>query len=98
MCDKSRRQRYDEPRRCASSPQRRVDERPANPAVSIGERVDGLELGMRNRSLHQGGEILPVGKCDQIVHVGGDCFVRWWYVERAAWRVVAPADPVLNRT
>jgi hypothetical protein len=57
----------------------------ADAAVTVGEGVDRLELGVGDCGLDQGWQIVAVGKGQQVGHVIGHRGRRWRDVERSTW-------------
>jgi hypothetical protein len=78
-----------------SAPEHQLDERPAGPAVAIGKRVDGLELGVRDRGLGDRGQCLARAEGGQVFDQARYEFGRRRHEYRRAGVVVASPDPVL---
>ena len=55
--------------RDSAAPHDGVDQRSADAPVAVGERVDGLELGMCDRRLDEGWHVVAVGERDQVPRV-----------------------------
>lgn len=79
-----------------ASTQDRADQSAADAAVAVGERVDGLELGVRDRGLSEYGQICSIGEGEQIGHQFVDEFRRRWHVQGVDRGVIAAPDPVLH--
>ena len=73
-----------------------MHQRPAGATVAVGERVDGLELGVGDGGLGEGRVDVVVDVGDEVVEEPGD-LVGWRGDEAGATRVVGTAtDPVLD--
>jgi hypothetical protein len=72
-----------------------VDERSPRPAVAVEERVDRLELRVRQRGLHDRRVVIAVQVGHQIVEQRGHMLRRRRDKRRVAWVVGAATDPVL---
>ncbi len=75
--------------------QHRVYQRPAGTAVPVGERVDRLELGVRDRGLAQRRQIGPADEPRQVVHQSGDVTVVRRNEGGGVRAVGIPTDPHL---
>jgi hypothetical protein len=71
-----------------------VDQAPARPAVTAGERVDGLELGVGNRSLNNSGQGLIVVERAEIREQVRHTLWRRGNERCRTWIVLAAANPV----
>ena len=69
--------------------------RSAHATVAVGERVDRLELGVRDPGLDDRREIGSGGERAKIVEQRPNVLWRRRHVGRADRVVVVPADPVL---
>jgi len=72
-----------------------VDEGAACAAVAIGERMDGLELGVCDRRLSQWGVVVAVDVVEEIVEETVDVLGRGRDIACATGVVLAASDPVL---
>ena len=83
-------------RRQSPAAQDEMDEGASRPAVSIHERMDGLELCVRDRGLGDCGKLVGVAEGAQVVEEPRDVLGRRGNVRGRAGVVVAAADPVLG--
>jgi hypothetical protein len=67
-------------------------------AIPIVERVNRLELCMRQRRLHEGRQQIGVERLTQITQQWRHELGRRWYEVRATRGIVVAADPVLRIT
>lgn len=51
-----------------------MDEDPAGAAVAVGERMDGLELGVGDGRLHEGGHVRAPQVGEEVIHPGPQAF------------------------
>jgi len=65
------------------------------PPVSVGERVDGLELGMRESGLRENGDVVACDEGDQIVDGAWHPLVMGRHKFGAVGPMGATADPYL---
>jgi hypothetical protein len=56
-----------------------VDERPSYAAISIGEWVDGLELGMCKRRMRQDGKVIASHEFHEVIDGGRNASVLRWH-------------------
>ncbi len=83
---------------CDAAPaQDHVDEAASGAAVAVTEGVDGLELGVRDRGLRDGGQVVEVHERDEVVEQARHAIRRWRDERRVAWARASAADPVLLR-
>src|SRR5207245_9396614 len=73
-----------------------VEQFSSRSAVSVIERVDGLDLRMCDRSLHEGRKPFVVAKRAQVHEQSLDVLWRWRHEVRATRIVVVAADPALG--
>lgn len=73
-----------------------IDQRTTDTAVAVRERVDRLELRVRQRGRRHGREVGSVAERDEVMHVVADQLWRGWNVESIARRMVTSPDPVLH--
>jgi hypothetical protein len=72
-----------------------VEQRTSGPPVTVGERVDGLELGMNDRRLDQRRDVESTRESDQIRDPVLDAIVARWDECGLVGPVSRPADPHL---
>ena len=56
-----------------------MNEGTAGPAVAIGERMDGLKLGVSYRGLRHGWKCIVIAEAAQVVEKIAHVFRRWRY-------------------
>jgi hypothetical protein len=59
-----------------------VNQRTANAAVAIGERMDSLKLGVSDGCLRHGGKCVVIAEPAEVVEKIAHVFGRWWYERR----------------
>ena len=72
-----------------------MDECSSRSAVSVDERVDGLELRMSDGRLCDGGKVVGTGESAEVRDQLLDVLMRGWDERSRARVVAASADPVL---
>ena len=77
----------------AVATEHRADERPPGAAIAVGERVDRLELSVREQRFGEGVDVGSVGETDQVVDEGGDAFVVGGHETRTLWAGCGTTDP-----
>jgi len=76
--------------------QEQRNQQSANAAISIQERIDGFELLMHDRALHQIGHgIADVNEFFPVVQAFIHCIHRWRHIGRWRRRTALRTDPVL---
>nr|WP_236565373.1 MULTISPECIES: hypothetical protein [Nocardia] len=72
-----------------------MDQRATGSAVAVDERVDRLELRVRDGGLRDSGQIVAIAERDQVLHQLGYELRRWWNEGGRAGIEGAATDPVL---
>jgi hypothetical protein len=72
-----------------------VDQAPTCSPIPVAEGVDGPELGMGNRCLRDGRQIVEVDEADKVIEQFADVVLRRRYESGVGGAQPAPADPVL---
>ncbi len=74
-----------------------MDEAAPGAAVAVTEGVDGLELGVRDRSLRDGRKVVEVHERDEVIEQARHALGRGRDERGVVWARASPADPVLVR-
>jgi hypothetical protein len=90
------RNRWHVARRNPTSLEEHMDEAAANTAIAVAERMDRLELGMRDRRLRDGRDVVSVHELAEIGDQGWDVFMRRW--DEHGMQRRSAADPSLRPT
>jgi hypothetical protein len=67
----------------------------ARAAVTVSERMDGLELSVRQRGMRENGQVVSVDEPHQVGDRFGDAIMMWRYEKRVVWPQIAAANPDL---
>ena len=75
-----------------------MDESPSDAAIAVHEGVDGLELGVCDSRLSDGGKVIVVGEGTEVSHEFRDELAGRRHIHRRAGIEARPTDPVLLAT